>query len=108
MALGYQARASQRVLSRLGEDALLDGAPAGKANIARQVEIAPGIGDTADDNHVLRFDIATLSKSYNPRVGKTLQVFDRDGAEVEGSPFVLDRMVGDNGFNMQFIVVSLT
>lgn len=98
MSLGYQARASQRVLSRLGQDALLNGVAAGKVNLARQVQIDPGIGDTANDNFVARFDVATISKLYNPRVGKVLT--HPDGT------FVLDRLVDDNGHNARFIIVA--
>lgn len=98
MALGFMARASQRVLDKLGEDALLRGAPAGKVNVEREVELNAGMLKTAEDNYVLRYTVATIDAQYLPKVGDMLE--HPDGT------FRLDRRVEDNGYNQRFIVVK--
>lgn len=106
MALGYQARAMQRGLDHLGEPAFLRGAPAGKVALARSVVLDPGIGDTADDNMVVRHDVATIANEFAPRIGDLLQFIDETSTPIPGEAYVLDRRVSDNRFNSKFIVVK--
>ena len=97
MGLGVFARASRRILDKLGEDASLRGAPAGKVNLEHGVELNAGMLGTADDNYVLRYSIATISVEYAPRVGDTL--VHPDGT------FRLDRLVTDDGYLRRYVVV---
>jgi hypothetical protein len=100
MALGYIARALARGLAKLGEPSLLDGEPCGNVNLQRDVVNFAGIGDTADDNPVVRYDVAAISAEFNPRVGQALQ--HPDGT------FRLDKLVQDNRYTRHFIVVPTT
>lgn len=98
MALGYQALAMQRGLDLLGEASTLDGADVGKVAIERDVALAPGIMDRADDNFVATVDVATIGATHAPRVGQVL--VHPDGT------FKLDRKVEDNRHTVRFIVVE--
>lgn len=100
MALGYIARALAKGLAKLGEPSLLDGLDCGKVNLQRDVSEYAGIGDTAHDNPVVRYDVATIDARFNPRVGQALQ--HPDGT------FRLDKLVQDNRYSRQFIVVETT
>lgn len=97
--LGYQARAMQRGLAKLGEASLLDGVDCGPVNLQRDVLLYAGIGDTADDNAVVRYDMAVVDSSHNPRVGQRLSHPDGE--------YRLDRLVDDNRFVRRFIVVPV-
>lgn len=97
MALGYQARAVKRGLAKLGEASLLDGVDCGPVNLQRDVLVYAGIGDTADDNPVVRYDMAVIDTDYNPRVGQRLSHPDGE--------YRLDRLVEDNRFARRFIIV---
>lgn len=100
MALAYVARAMQRGLAILGEASLLDGVDCGHVNLQRGVLLFAGIGDTADDNPVVRYDTATISCDYSPRVGQAL--VHPDGT------FRLDRLVSDSRYTRRFVVVATT
>lgn len=100
MALGYIARALNKGLAKLGEPSLLDGLPCGNVNLQRDVVDFAGIGDTANDNPVVRADVVAIDAAYDPRVGQALQ--HPDGT------YRLDKMVGDNRYTRQFIVVQTT
>ena len=107
MALGFQARAALRVLSRMGQDALLRGAPAGKVHIARNVALFPGIINTADDNPMVRYTVASIDQSLTPKVGNTLSIGALvDGVFVPEANFVLDRLVQNNGYVSRWIVAA--
>lgn len=117
MALGFQARAMLRGLAKLGEPSTLAGLACGKVAIERDVILFAGIGNTAEDNHVVKYTVlsiasqpsgvdfllglppATTSALYAPKVGQT--VVHPDGS------FVLDRQVDDNGFVRRFIAVPV-
>jgi hypothetical protein len=98
MALAYQGRAMLRGLAKLGEPSLLAGSDCGSVAIQRNVDLFASIGDTADDNPVVRYTMAVIDNSYSPKVGQLL-------AHPDGS-FVLDRLHEDNGFISKFIVVG--
>lgn len=101
-----------------GEPSLLAGTPCGHVLLQRDVDLFAGIGDTANDNHVVRFDVASMAarpehvdmllgescgvtpSTYSPKVGQELQ--HPDGT------FRLDRLLRDNGFVRKFIVVPVT
>lgn len=105
MSLGYQARAMNRGLSILGEPALLRGVDAGRVNLARSVVLDAGVGDTAEDNPVVRYDIARISNAYSPRVGDQLDFVDEFGALIPGESYILDRLIADNRHTSRYIVV---
>ena len=100
MALGYIARALARGLAKLGEPSLLDGLDCGNVNLQRDVIEYAGIGDTAHDNPVVRYDVASIGVEFDPRVGQALQ--HPDGT------FRLDKLVQDNRYTRKFIVVPTT
>ena len=95
-------RAVQRGLAVLGgrEASLLDGTPCGSVAIARGVEVYAAIMDQANDNHVVRADVATIETQYSPKVNALLV------HPVEGT-FRLTRLASDNGFARRFVVVQL-
>lgn len=99
MSLGFQARASKRVLAKFGKDALLRGAPAGKVAVFSDLENAPGRLDDANDNHVSSVKMAIIGSEYNPKVGDTLD--HPDGM------FVLDRKIEDTGYVRHFTVIAV-
>lgn len=95
-------RASKRVLGRLGEDALLRGAPCGKVNIEHGVQFEGFDGERAASRGdvTMQRDVATIHKDYNPRIGDVLQ--HPDGV------FRLDALVEDDGQTRRFVVAPLT
>lgn len=96
--LAYQRRAMLRGLAKLGEPSTLAGVDCGEVVLERNVDVYAGIGDTADDNPVVRYTVATVDSGVEPKVGQALD--HPDGA------FVLDRLVEDNGHVRRFIVVA--
>jgi hypothetical protein len=104
MALGYQARALLRGLDRTGEPALLRGADAGRVHLARNVSDYAGQLGTANDNMSVRYTVATINKAFAPRVHDELVFVDAEGVPIPGEAYVLDRLAGDNGVTMRFIV----
>lgn len=96
--LGFQARAMLKGLAKHGEPSLLAGSPCGKVAIERNVTEDAGIGDTADDNPIVRVIVATFDASYAPRVGQTL-VHPTEGT------FRLDRLHTDSGVIRRYVVV---
>lgn len=98
MALAYQARALLRGLAKFGEPSTLAGLDCGKVALERDVDLYAGIGDTADDNPVVRYTVASIACEFSPRVGQALSHPDGD--------FVLDRLIGDNGVIRRFIVAA--
>lgn len=98
MNLGFQARASTRVLRLFGKDAQLRGAPAGKVALLRDLDEAPGRLDDANDNHAASITVAVIDSSFNPKVGDLL--VHPDGT------FRLDRKIEDTGYVRHFIVIA--
>ena len=96
MTLGVFARAVSKGLAILGEPSFLDGASCGNVSLQRDVELFAGIGDTAEDNPVVRYVTATIDSTFAARVGMRLQ--HPDGI------FKLDRLVADTGYLRRFIV----
>ena len=97
MALGYIARALAKGLAKLGEPSLLGGVDCGNVNLQRDVIEYAGIGDTANDNPVVRQDVVSIEVQFNPQVGQVL--VHPDGT------FKLDRLIRDNRYTRQFVVV---
>lgn len=96
--LGFQSRASQRVLAKHGQDSLLRGEAAGKVAITRYVDEFPGIGDTAMDNPMVNERVAAIDSTYSPKVGDLL-------VHPDGS-FKLTRRLTNNGFIERFFIVE--
>jgi len=99
MTLGYQARAMQRGLDHLGEASLIGATDIGKAVLERNVVLAPGLTDRADDNHVAYGDVMSIARVHAPRTGQTV-------THPEGS-FRLSRLLGDNGHSVSFVVTEI-
>jgi hypothetical protein len=115
MPAAYKVRAMLAGLTLLGEPSSLAGVDCGHATIQRNAQLFAGIGDTADDNHVVRYIVASLAATaagadillglsegtttgYDPKVGQTL--VHPDGT------FKLDRLLDDNGIVRRFIVAA--
>lgn len=116
MPAAYKVRAMIRGLAKHGEPSSLAGVACGPVAIERNANLTPGIGDTADDNHVVRVIVATVLArpayvdealglaagttpvGFNPRVGQSL-VHPTEGT------FRLDRLFEDSGILRRFIVV---
>jgi hypothetical protein len=93
------ARAMGAGLALIGEPSLLRGAPCGAALVLRGVELQRGVATTELDNYVGLVDVATIDVRFDPKVD---DLFEHPS---EGR-FKLDRLVHDDGFIRQFIVVA--
>lgn len=98
MNTGIFARAAAAGLAKLGGASLLQGAACGNVNLEYGVELFAGSLGTANDNHVVRRDVATILKSYGPKVGQTL--VHPDGT------FLLERLLNDDGTVRRFVVTK--
>lgn len=98
MTLGIFARAQERLLDKLGQEASLRGNPAGKVQVEHDVELSAGDPGRSDDNFVLRYSTATILSDYDPKVGDAL-------VHPDGS-FRLDRLVADTHYSRRFILVK--
>lgn len=99
MTQGFIARAQQRLLSKLGEGALLRGVDAGNVHLEHDVELSPGDPGRSDDNHVVRYSVATILSDYAPKTGDLLTHPDGN--------FRLDRLVADTRYTRRFILVKV-
>lgn len=97
MTRAFIARAAKAGLAKIGEPSLLRGADCGHVHIARGVTEFAGVFDNPDDNPVVRYDVATISIDFDPRVGDTLE--HPDGT------YVLDKLIVDNRYTRAFVVV---
>lgn len=93
-------RAIQKGLAVLGEPSLLDGQPCGNVPVMRGVQVFAGALDQANDNAVVRADVAIIEKAYSPRVGQRLR------HATEGT-MQLTRLADDDGFTRKFVVVQM-
>ena len=98
MTLGFVARAMRKGLTLAGEPSSLRGSPCGNVHLELNVDLYAGIGDNANDNHVVRYHVASIDVAYAPKVGDVL--VHPDGT------FKLDRMIDDHGVVRQFRVVA--
>lgn len=94
-------RATKRVLSRVGEDALLRGVPCGKVNIEHGVQFDGYDGDRAASRGdvTLQRDVATILNEFSPRIGDVLE-------HPDGS-YRLDGLLEDNGTSRRYVVVAI-
>lgn len=83
------ARATSRILARMGEDAVLNSASI-KAHIERDVQMSDREG-----NVFVAAYVATISKENSPEPGDTLVV----GTET----FTLETLIDDNGYSVRLI-----
>lgn len=97
MTLAHKARAMLKGLAKFGEPSFLAGAECGKVAIERNASMYAGIGDTADDNPMVRYTLATLDRAAAPKRGQLLE------HPTEGA-FTLDRLMVDNGYTARFVV----
>lgn len=94
------ARATQSILRRLGKDALLRGAAAGKVHIEHGVDVYES---TPEGQAVFSRSIATVEKQYEPKHGDALVLLDAAGAPLES--YVVQGLHKDNGYAVQRIVI---
>lgn len=94
------ARAMKSVLSLLGKDALLRGAPAGKVNVEHGVEVYE---KNAEGESLFSRSVATFEKQYAPKRGDSLALLDGDGNVIE--TYRVEGLFADNGFNVRFVVL---
>jgi len=98
MSLAAFQRLSDRILSRLGEDAILRGDTATRVNIQQKIEVAGEFGEM-----VLDKTVATIPKNLDPSEGDTLSVGKTvDGTWVEESAYVLDAYIDTNGYTVRY------
>lgn len=88
--LAALARATNSVLSRLGEDAVLRSTVACKAHVDRDVQMNDREGNIYVATHVI-----TVSNSHSPVPEDTLSV----GTD----SYVLETLIDDNGYSSRFI-----
>jgi len=84
------ARATNRILARMGEDAVLRGTVNCKAHLDRDVQMTDREG-----NMFVATYIATISKDHAAEPEDSLSVGTED--------FVLETLIDDNGFSTRFI-----
>lgn len=100
MARDYQSRLVLKGLARVGQPSLLDGLPCGFAHVERDADLANGGFETVYDNHMVRVNIVTLARSFNPRSDQVVVI------ENEGS-FRLDRLLKDTGITIKFVGIEV-
>lgn len=93
-------RAVQKGLAVLGQPSLLQGTACGNVNIARNVEVYAASLDQANDNHVVRADVASIEVQFTPKVGQVLE-------HTLHGRFKLTRLVDDDGHKRRFVVVAV-
>lgn len=92
-------RAFRRGLAILGEASTLNGVPAGNVEVVRDVQMFAGLLDQANDNAIVRHDVASIEALYAPKVDQIL-VHPREGR------FRLMRLLADDGIERRFVVVQ--
>lgn len=97
MALGIFARAAAAGLAKLGEPSSLGGQPCGNVNVERNVEVFASMLGNAEDNYVVRRDIATILAEFSPTVGAVLT--HPDGV------FSLERLLDSDGYRRRYVVL---
>ena len=85
-------RMHNRLFARLGEEAVLRGAVACRANIERNVVVNYEIGDDkfVQSEMAAVVDVANLPSETNPKPG--------DALAVGGKSYVIDAIASDNGY----------
>lgn len=91
-------RAADRVLARMGQPSLLDGADCG------YVHLAYGVAVEGPQQVVSLREVATISRSTAPHPGATL-THDSGGTP---TMWRLDRLVNTNGVNDQYSLIDLS
>jgi hypothetical protein len=101
------ARAAKSILGRLGKDALLRGAQAGKVHIEHGVEVYER---HQDGESVFQRSIATIDKQFAPKHGDELVILASSDGSYSGAPEVTYRVQNqyqDNGYTVRRIVLPL-
>lgn len=102
MARDPFARATKSILGRLGKDALLRGAPAGKVHIEHGVEVYER---TDNGEAVLMRSVATIDKQYAPKHGDDLVMLDENGDPV--AVYKVQALHQDNGYSVRRVVLPV-
>lgn len=98
------ARATKGILRRLGKDALLRGAPAGRVNIEHGVEVYER-NDMGES--VFQRAVATIESQYAPKQGDVLELFEDDGTPILPK-YRIERLYQDGGAFVRRVVLPLT
>lgn len=94
------ARATTSVLRRLGKDARLRGAPAGKVHVEHDVELYER---ASDGEALVRRSVATIEKQYAPKRGDVLELLDTEGAVI--ATYSVQGLHSDNGYAERRVVM---
>ena len=101
MALSAFKRLADRILARLGEDAVLRNGVPCLANIEKNVEVS------GPDGLVYVKTDATLLRSMSARKGAPLSLVDADGNPIPGESYVIDGPAfEDNGQTARYVLRS--
>lgn len=101
------ARATQSILGRLGKDALLRGAPAGKAHIEHGVEVYERTGD---HEGAFARSVATIESVYGPASGDVLVILGSSDGSYTGDPiatYKVQSLVSDSGYAVRRVVLPV-
>lgn len=96
------ARAIKSVLSILGRDALLRGAPAGNVNVEHGVEVYE---KNHDGESLFSRSVATIEKQYAPKRGDALVLLNDDGSVFE--TYRVEGLFADTGYTMRHVVTKV-
>ena len=96
------ARATKSILGKLGKDAFLRGAPAGKVNIEHGVEVYERNGD---GEAVFARSVATIGKEFAPKQGDTLVMLNESGVPTVPT-YELGRLHADSGYTARYILIA--
>ncbi len=103
MALSAFNRLTDRILARLGEDAVLRTAEGCRVNIEHNVEVAGNEGQM-----VYSRSVATMLKSLKPRIDDPLVFVDAAGIPIPGQAYAIDSPpFEENGYTARYILRSV-
>lgn len=110
MALPAFQRMHERLVARLGDQAVLRGNVPCKANIEYGITVDYELGDDKyqRSEYAATVDIANILKQHNPTPGDALvMALDSDApGTATGTAYVIDALAGDNGFMVRCVLRS--
>ena len=100
-------RMHNRLLSRLGEPAVLRANTPCTANIEHGVVVNYETGDDkyVQSEYAATVDIANILNTFNPKPGDALDMLAPDGVTIE-TQYVIDAIASDNGFMSRCVLRS--
>ena len=103
-------RMTEGVLAVLGEDALLRGTVACKANVEHGVQISGIDSETTASrgDFVVSRDVLTVALRHAPKSGDRID-FDAAGGGIHaGKSYRLETKIEDNGFSVRYTIVGVS